>query len=234
MTEQIKEMDGHPDYLISNLGYIISKERIYNNGKSETAVKSEKILKISTRGYVGIITSKRTISKKLKEWVAENFLECPKDFSRDFYSVFTRNGNDLDCRVENLYYQINDSALRAFDLEGNWLGDYARPTDFADETGAPLNSIYVACLGGQVTSDSYQFRSLKIAGVENNIKRLPSALNRRRSDTTPVAKYWKGKLICVYNSISDAADANEMTIEKVWESYERNKAIKGFLFKKIV
>lgn len=227
MKEIRKDLSFNPDYEISNYGYIVSKPRKTWNGRV-WANKKETVLKAN---YYGVSIDKKFYN--ILDLLAEYFLECPKDFSREFYEVTFADGDKTNWRVDNLKLELKDNAMRVYDMEGNWLEDISSPSAFTEKHGIPINNAY-RCARGLVTHDSgFQFRLLKDGLMINKLYSLPSLVGKRRSDTTPVAKYWGNKLICVYNSITEASEANEMDVKRIWESYERNKPVKGFLFKKI-
>jgi NUMOD4 motif./HNH endonuclease. len=77
--EIIVEIEGFPDYLISNLGYVISKERKVNNGRGYR-IKKLTTLNISlSRGYqmVTIYRDGKAYFKSLHRLLAKAFIPNP-------------------------------------------------------------------------------------------------------------------------------------------------------------
>ena len=232
MQELIKDVKGWEEYYsVSNFGYVISKERLKSNGKVQFKKKAS-VLKPARGVSLHLREGNRSKSTTVLELVAKHFLELPTELPKQFY-VVEQKDKSKGYESDNLEYQINPFSLRVFDMEGNWLDDYVDLPSFNNAFNLNITSAYRNAYGGAISTQGFQFRYLRVNNQVNNIKQIPSALNKMRSDTTPVIKYWGDKLICVYNSITEAAECNQLEVEQVWESYGRNKEIKGFLFKKI-
>lgn len=238
MKEEFKDVEGFEDYLVSNFGYIISKERFTDNGKTALALKKEKILKTRFEkkydGYVQLYKNSKARNFKVKELVAKHFIELPTEYPLNFYEIYFKDGDITNCKASNLYYEINNLAIRLFDLEGNWLGDYPNAVEIASIYNMYSGNFYQAASGGVRSTGPFQCRFLKTYGGSlTTIKSLPSTIETMRSNTAPIAKYWNDKLICVYNSVTEAAINNILSVTEIWSSRDREKSVNGFLFKKI-
>lgn len=120
--------------------------------------------------------------------------------------------------------------IRIYDYEGNFLEDTT--LDKAIEiTNSSYPSISGIINGFSLHCNGFQFREVTRT---MNISKLPS-LDDVRPDTTPIAKYWDGRLVCVYNSITEAARLNNTNAGNVASSYKNdaNLEINGFVYKKI-
>ena len=121
-------------------------------------------------------------------------------------------------------------AVRCYDLEGSMLEDFMSLRDAAKATKVGENLIS-NCVNARINyAGCFQFRFIKTVTPE----RIGSVLyvyNGGRFHT-PVAKYWKNKLICVYNSISEANDKNDIPDGHISLHLSSKMAtVKGFTFK---
>lgn len=111
--EEIKEVKGFPNYLISNLGYVISKEQKVKN-KQGYRVRKGKILKPSySRGYkmIGMYKDGKLYSKSLHRLLAINFIDNPNNL----YSVNHKDGNKLNNDIDNLeWLSLRDNIRHAW------------------------------------------------------------------------------------------------------------------------
>lgn len=242
--KDIKGFEGY--YQISSHGRVKSVERESWNSKC-MAVRSEKILKINKKeaNIHGAYHLTNDLQKKylnIKDLLLENFdfeiSESFKSYDKSFFDLFHKKGVFNDYIIENLYLSLKDTAIRVFDYEGNMINDYPSSVHFYTtiniETDSKSSAYTVA--KGQYLSDSFGFQFRYLKNTDNqllSLKKLPSLVDKMRSDTKPVAKYFGGKLICVYNSITEAAENNLLPVEKVWQSLDKEVKIHGFTFKRI-
>lgn len=230
----VKEFEGY--YEVSSLGEVKSLERKSHNGKGPTVYKEKKLNPFQANTncgtlYVTLQAEDKKRTYQIKDLVASHFLKLPTEYPEEFYTVYQKDENVKNCAVDNLYYGINKHAVRLFDLEGNMLGDYPSIQEVEKvvnkKCGAALTN---NCNGVSNYFEHYQARWL-VKGMK--IKNIPSVINERRSDVSPVAKYWNGNLVCVYNSITEAAEKNFLEPSHVGSMVVRGTKIKNFEFKRI-
>lgn len=119
-------------------------------------------------------------------------------------------------------------SVRAYDLEGNFLEDFLSLSDAAKELGLHVSNISRVVLGEVVTADCYQFREL----TDVTLNHLPPAYDFSNGyDFMPIGKYWKGRLVSVYNSQREAATRNDVSQGNISDAIRLNQKIKGFVFK---
>lgn len=122
------------------------------------------------------------------------------------------------------------TVIRIFDLEGNFLEDVDNEKEAARVTKVALTSVYDVISGAYLCAGKFQFRKYNERTIGNIYKLSP--IEKTRGTTKPVAKYWKDKLICVYNSIHEAASKNDMDISNIIKSCKNNTTlVSGFVFK---
>lgn len=126
--------------------------------------------------------------------------------------------------------KASERQVRIYDYEGNWLEDTTLEQAII-KTKNCHSAIAEVMKGKTSSSNHFQFRELT-PGKTN--KKLASLVNDPRSDTTPIAKYWDNKLICVYNSISEAAKCNGTVPGSIGRSTINGTKLNGFIYKKIV
>lgn len=107
MEEEVwKEIEGYPNYQISNLGRVKSKPRVTKVGlvRANKARRKEKILKPfrTGKGYMTVRLYRDKVFEDfgLSRLVAKVFIK--KNLTVDDCVCF-RNRDSTDCRVENLY-----------------------------------------------------------------------------------------------------------------------------------
>lgn len=106
MTETWKDIKGFKDYMISNMGFVISKERIVKrymkNGDILNKRVRARVLKTALSGggyeFVCLRKNNKHYNKRIHRLVAEHFLEDCKNG----LVVHHKNNIKTDNRVENL------------------------------------------------------------------------------------------------------------------------------------
>lgn len=234
--KDIKGFEG--TYMISSLGNVKSLSREVNNGTGRMMLP-ERILTNSEshRGsHFRVVLQRRPESPivyLVKDLVAEYFIEFEPEegYTKEFYSVFHKDNDRTNNRMDNLYYDFNTNAIRVYDYEGYWLGDYPSTAKASEVTGVHQSSILDIANGTLLSVHGFQFRRLT---KEQTIFKLPSLYLDRRGNTVPIAKYWGDRLVCVYNSMSEAAEKNNiLDVRGIQGSVERGTKVKGATYKKI-
>lgn len=232
--KDIKGYDG--DYQVSNLGRVKSIERKVVQGRG-FYIRPELIMNIQNKKYdqprIRLYKDTKATQYLIKNIVAETFnISIPVEYKKEFYEVVNIDGDINNCSVKNLRYEIKESAIRVFDFEGYMISDFPSPKYIVEELGLDEHLI-ANCLSNPSRgfhTNGFQMRRLK----RLEIKKLPSLYGEKRGDTRPCAKFYKGKVIAVYNSITEAAEKclieNPITI--AW-AIDRNTTINGMNFKYI-
>ena len=120
--------------------------------------------------------------------------------------------------------------IRAYDLEGNFLADYESAADCARLLKIDKENIFSVLYGHAAFASHFQFRYLT--------KRTPKTIHplsviKKTGTNIPIAKYFSGRLISVYNSISEAAEKNNLSTASVSQSVNGEWLSSCFRFKKI-
>lgn len=242
--KDIKGFEGY--YQISSHGRVKSLEREIAPQNNKPYIKPEKILKGILRGgskHISYCLKTDLVEKypSIKQLILENFIFSKpshlESYNDSFFDLFHINGEFTDYVIENLYINLKNNAIRVFDYEGNWLGDYCDAVEFGKHRKIKDkdNDIYTIAKGILLSStEGFQFRYLKATNSQLlSIKKLPSLVNKDLRDNTPVAKYFNGRIICVYNNITDAAEANLLTYIAVLENIKYGYYANSFTFKRI-
>lgn len=124
-----------------------------------------------------------------------------------------------------------EKVVRMYDLEGNFLEEFKSIKNASTELKIAHSDIS-NCVNDRVHKvESFQFRLLKTSRLKyiGSVVDLPYGREKIK-----VGKYWKDKLISVYNSITEAADKNDLNTGSIQQNIlgERN-SVNGFVFKKI-
>lgn len=122
---------------------------------------------------------------------------------------------------------------RIYDLEGNMLQDYETRKEMYDTLKLSDSAVSICIKGGSNYTGNYQIREgekdklpLKVGDV--------SMTNSSGRAMVPVAKYWNGRLVATYSTISEASTKNKMNPGFISLSMSRDRAYKGFTFKEMV
>ncbi len=129
-------------------------------------------------------------------------------------------------KIEEVY------VIGVYDLEGHYLDVFDSINECADALKIDYNDVWNVCKGDSVKGKSYQF------AIRGTIDLLPTSMNEwkkgRKKDLTPIAKYYKGKFVCVYNSITEAAAKNDINVGNIHRVLSGElKRIRNFEFKTI-
>jgi hypothetical protein len=232
--KDIKDLEGY--YQISNTGKLKSLSREVESKNSGIRITEDRILMGSEESNsIYFRLSNGLIKKRCngKDLVAESFLEIPNKFSSEFYKVYYKDVFTFtDFSVNNIEYRVNSSALRVYDYEGNFLSDY--PTAKIAEENLKIGSISTSISsvfnGTSLHCYGLQFRRLT---EFTTIYKLPSLYDVERPDTVPVAKYFNNRLICVYNSVSEAAFKNNILPVDIGYILDGNTKFNCFTYKRI-
>ena len=115
--------------------------------------------------------------------------------------------------------------IRMFDLEGNFLQDFDSVLEASEFTGCS-QSIISECANGYCNyCGNFQFRKGAI------LESIPSIHTMLDGKCKPIAKYWKGRLISVYNSQIECAIKNKIEHSIISNAVNKEYAHNGFTFK---
>jgi hypothetical protein len=122
-------------------------------------------------------------------------------------------------------------AVRMYDYEGYMLQDFSSAREAARFLDIKEESISQVISGRSFHAGAFQFRKLK-RGTPVKLPSLYEHFNAGKG-RIPCAKYWNGRLICVYNSLSEAAERNNISQANITQSMLRGGTYKGFTWKEI-
>lgn len=121
--------------------------------------------------------------------------------------------------------------IRCYDLEGNMLEDFPSLRIAAKSLKIKENMISQCVSGKSNYTGSYQFR-LKKTVTPEQIGDISGLYNSGKKRVF-IAKYWGGKIIAVYNAISEASEKNNIKNGLISLSIKRETLTNGFHFKEI-
>lgn len=183
-NEEWREIEGHQNYMVSNLGRVKSIDRIVDHGNNLVKLKGV-ILKPAkdNRGYlrVALSTNKRLITCKVHRLVALAFIHNPENKE----TVNHINEIKEDNRVENLEWAtvlennrhgtrveraINNSietgksfSVLQKDSEGNIIKIWGSTREVERVLNIPNQSISRCCNGGRKTVRGFKWEYIKTA-----------------------------------------------------------------------
>ena len=170
-----KDIEGYPDYQVSNMGRVKSLERFRKGKHNSLVFVNEKILKNSKNknGYLCVNLCKEGKPKKyyIHRLVASAFLPNPNNLPE----VNHINENKTDNRVENLEYcdrkynnnygTRNERVIKSLSipiLQFTKDGEFIRKWDSAIEVEKKIifysSSITACCKGKRKTCGGYRWR----------------------------------------------------------------------------
>lgn len=238
--KDVKEFEGY--YQISSHGRVKSLEREVNYG-NHIRLKKESILKPIYRSdmihpYYNLYDDLKKVQTNVISLLKSNFdirrLEYPVEYDDSFLEIHHIEDDFVDYKIENLYYDIKKSVLRVFDYEGNFISDFPDIRTCADSLKLSYDLVDNSLRFGSICIKENGFQIRKVitnAGVASKIKQLPSLVNKMRSDTIPIAKYHNDRLICVYNSLTEAAENNLLSSSVINQNIKYGYYANGFTFK---
>jgi hypothetical protein len=128
------EIEGFPEYIISNLGHIRHKDRQNTNRKAYP----------NHQGFLTIVLfkppSKSRYVRHVNKLVASAFLEPPAH--HDMTSVWHLDGDLLNCQADNLKWDRRDRVLEWNDMHRTTVPRYRTPNVMDNSTGRIYSSAF--------------------------------------------------------------------------------------------
>lgn len=178
MSEEWKDIDGYKGYMVSNLGNIISKEKVWVTGRGTCRHKYQSQMKKVERNgylYVGFCLNGKSKSLLIHRLVAKAFIPNPQNFP----VVNHINGIKGDNRVENLEWltpgenqkhafriglkKATDSSkpIYQFSLNGEFIREWKNFKEVTDSLGYDRSALIRVCKQRQKSSYGYTWKYKK-------------------------------------------------------------------------
>lgn len=219
----------------NGLLYSLESQKYLVNSASTKTVQMSVTLKGKTYRFNYLNMMEKYFSDEVK------FLsyEKPKLNLDVCYYKLDRKVDNKDYSLNNLYWRIKDSAIVVYDLEGNYLNKYPHKEIFFRDLDPLMSrnkttlSNYISRNQCATSSLSFQIRNIKDGPATQLLDSIGPVWNISNFNIqVPVAKYFKGKLIAVYKSITEASKKNNIVKTQIHRNLNIRE-VNGFVFKTI-
>lgn len=105
-----------------------------------------------------------------------------------------------------------------YDLEGHLLEvfDVKNASELATKLKIPISSLHKVLKGTNISTNGRQFKNVLLEKeIRKNIGDVTYFSKYGNGGNVPVIKYYKGKVITVYKSISEASEKNSIQIDVI-------------------